>query len=311
MGADVELPASSAAAAPPSASSPAPPSSPASSIAPAPQGLTGPTRRLAGVTNARNGRQARLNRKSASSKVRLKDMLGFSDASEAPAAPAPSKTQDVPPEFQMPPVPSAAMRTLPPALALPPASTRVPVRPGPPALTVAPTLASATPAASAPPVMPATPAASAPPAMPAAPEPAMPAGSISEGALQRALEAALHSFVQRESEAESMEPDLLSGSPVFNVKARPVKHRVGETEDTFRTPTAVAVAAIATELATHNVPESQLVRTRTALLDLAVHLDHHDLNWQTLREAVVFIMEYPTVARRVLPLLLPFLEQAA
>jgi len=59
------------------------------------------------------------------------------------------------------------------------------------------------------------------------------------------------------------------------------------------------------------VPEGQRSSARSALLDLARHLEHHDLTWDVLREAVTFVMEYPAIGRRVLPLLLPYLEEAA
>ena len=154
-----------------------------------------------------------------------------------------------------------------------------------------------------------------------------------EKALQRALESALHSMspgtgevaqsapvapaaaapvapAPHESEAEPPE-DLLSGSPVFNVKARPIKRKTTATESVFTSLTAIAVAALSTDLASHGVPEKEHSRVRSALMELAVHLDHHDLTWDYIREAIQFLMDYPPVARRVLPLLLPHLDQAA
>ena len=58
---------------------------------------------------------------------------------------------------------------------------------------------------------------------------------IDEAALQRALEAALQSFVTREQGAEAAEApeDLLSQSPVFQSSPRPVRRR-GMDESAFR-----------------------------------------------------------------------------
>ena len=47
------------------------------------------------------------------------------------------------------------------------------------------------------------------------------------------------------------------------------------------------------------------------LLDLAREFDDNRASWDTIRHAVVFVMEYPPLARRVLPLLIPYLDQAA
>ncbi|HTM58165.1 MAG TPA: hypothetical protein VL123_07095 [Candidatus Udaeobacter sp.] len=139
---------------------------------------------------------------------------------------------------------------------------------------------------------------------------------IDEATLQRALEAALHSFVSRESatpppESELSPADFLNESPVFNAKPRPVRKGAGGGQNTLHTATAMAVAAIASEADSLGVPERHRAITRAALMNLAGHLDRHDLTWQTLRESVHFVMEYPMLARRVLPLLVPFLEEAA
>jgi hypothetical protein len=132
---------------------------------------------------------------------------------------------------------------------------------------------------------------------------------IDEGTLQRALEAALHSFVQREPDPQSQVADLLNKSPVFDASARPKRRAPGETM--YKSPTAIAVAGIANEVAAFGVPDRYRAIARAAMLDLAGHLDRRDLTWQTLRESIHFVMEYPDLARRILPLLLPYLEQAA
>jgi hypothetical protein len=76
-------------------------------------------------------------------------------------------------------------------------------------------------------------------------------------------------------------------------------------------PTAIALMAIASQVDELGVPEGHRARTRAALLELARQVEGRDLSWDVLREAVVFLVDYPPLARRVLPLLVPHLDQAA
>jgi hypothetical protein len=260
-------------------------------------GSTPAPRRAAGT----GGRAAKKSHavKRPSPKMRLKDMLGFSDGTEADAPT--ESVHEAPPPAQRPAPEAAPPR---PARADNAVSDTAPPR-----VTRA---GSALPEAAAPPEfqMPPVPIAAPPRTTPAAQAPQETA-RIDEATLQRALEAAIQNFVSRDPEPESDTFDLLSSSPIFNVKAKPVRRRAPGPEGTYRTPAAVAVAVIATEMTTLNIPETQRARASAALLDLAGHLDQHDLTWDTLKEAVGFVMEYPTIARRVLPILLPFLEEAA
>ncbi|MBI1799076.1 MAG: hypothetical protein HYR73_05265 [Candidatus Eisenbacteria bacterium] len=232
---------------------------------PARPGAAAPAGRSA-APHARGGRTARSSRRPAP-RVRLKDMLGFDDASQV-ASPSPALGT---------PKPAArdAAGETPRSASLPPIGAPPEFQPPP------------------------------------APEPrrAPESPGFDEAALQRALEAALHSFMSRDPEPSAL--DLLNASPVFNAMARPVRRRDANAEGTYRTPAAVAVAVIATELSALDVPHGHHAGTRAALLDLAKHLDQHDLTWEALREAVGFVMEFPPVAKRVLPLLLPFFEEAA
>ena len=232
---------------------------------------TAPKKRSAGSNGGRAGRPTRPPKRPIT-KVRLKEMLGFEEAAETRATNPLNSAP--PPEFLMPSdTPDAGERHG-------TETTR----------TSEPTRATESPRTSE-------------------------TGSIDEATLQRALEAALHSFVSRESatpaeEAEPSPTDFLNDSPVFNAKARPVRKRTGN-ETNLHTATAMAVAAIASEADSLGVPERHRAITRAALMNLAGHLDRHDLTWQTLRESVHFVMEYPPLARRVLPLLVPYLEEAA
>ena len=70
----------------------------------------------------------------------------------------------------------------------------------------------------------------------------------------------------------------------------------------------IALASDAEEL---GVPEAHLDRVRFALFDLANHLDSGSVTWPLMRDAVTLVMHYPALGRQALPLLLPFLENAA
>jgi hypothetical protein len=140
-----------------------------------------------------------------------------------------------------------------------------------------------------------------------------------EERLQRAFEAALESVARRQAEPdeeseeteESDAEDLLGSSPVFNVSPRPVHRRGHETDGRYHTATSIAMAAIATEVEAMGVPPTDCPEARAALLELADHFERRDLTWDTVRDAVRLLVEYPVVARRVLPLLVPHLDEAA
>ncbi|HEY2955400.1 MAG TPA: hypothetical protein VGK89_09165 [Candidatus Eisenbacteria bacterium] len=78
-----------------------------------------------------------------------------------------------------------------------------------------------------------------------------------------------------------------------------------------RSPIALAVAALASEVDSFGVPEGSRARARATLLDLSRSLDDPNLTWETMQEAMSFLMQYPTLGRRVVPLLLPYLDRAA
>jgi len=286
--------------------------------------------------SGRPGRSQRASKKM-NLKMRLKDMLGFADP-EAAAA-----DENVRESSKQPPA------APPPTLAQTPAAPAPPARRASPPPTAIPPVPAAT-ARPADTALPVTRGAAALPSIPAPPEFQLPPDEIDEtahlaphdededleledepagrpaehpmfdeGTLQRALEAALHSFVAREPAPREPEAtpapaaEMISQSPVFDPKARPARRKNGgqAADVAFLTPTAIAVSVIANEVGSLGVPDRYRAITRAAMLDLAGHLERHDLTWQTLREAVHFVMEYPMLARRVLPLLLPYLDRAA
>jgi hypothetical protein len=143
--------------------------------------------------------------------------------------------------------------------------------------------------------------------------------SYEEATLQRAFQAALEAMARRRAEPpdeseeseEAEQEDLLESSPVFHVTAKPVQRRGGQPEGRYHTATSIAMAAIATEVEAMGVPATDCSRARAALLELADHFERRDLTWDTVRDAVRLLIAYPVVSRRVLPLLVPHLDEAA
>ena len=141
-----------------------------------------------------------------------------------------------------------------------------------------------------------------------------------EATLRRAFQAALEAMARRRGEGtasseepEAVEPeeDLLGSSPVFNVSAKPAKRHGLEPEGRYHTATSIAMAAIATEVEAMGVPATDCSLARATLLELADHFERRDLTWDTVRDALRLLVAYPVVARRVLPLLVPHLDEAA
>ena len=77
---------------------------------------------------------------------------------------------------------------------------------------------------------------------------------------------------------------------------------------TRRSPVAAALQALASEVAELGVPEGKRAAARAALTDLARQIDERSADWHTLRDAFSLAMDYPPLARRLVPLLVPFLD---
>lgn len=71
------------------------------------------------------------------------------------------------------------------------------------------------------------------------------------------------------------------------------------------------IAELSFELGRLDVPESDRNFVGVAMVELARRLDSGDMTWAEIRQAVSLVMQYPSLARRVLPLLLPYFEAAA
>jgi len=112
----------------------------------------------------------------------------------------------------------------------------------------------------------------------------------------------------------SVTDEFLSASPVFSVAGpggagRTAGPAGGAPQEL--SPSALAIMAMAVELESLGVPAGERPRVREALLDLARKLDSKTLTWQQLRLTVEVVMEYPSIGRRLLPMIVPFLDRAA
>jgi len=104
---------------------------------------------------------------------------------------------------------------------------------------------------------------------------------------------------------------FMESSPVLSAAPRPVA-RPARTRADGPSPAGASLAALAGEVARLGVPEGHRAAARAELLDLARRFDSpQSLTWDSLRGVISFVMEYPPLARRVIPMLIPFLDIAA
>jgi hypothetical protein len=103
--------------------------------------------------------------------------------------------------------------------------------------------------------------------------------------------------------------DFLRNSPIFGVQGRPVQRSSDVTP--FQDPDAVAIATLGAELGRHGVPEAAREELRAQLAQLALQLEAGQPEWERLRTVVAGAMAWPDLARRVVPVLLPWFERAA
>jgi hypothetical protein len=104
----------------------------------------------------------------------------------------------------------------------------------------------------------------------------------------------------------------MRSSPVLGATGRKVQRAPHEPAGHgFTDPDAIAIISIVDELTTLGVPVTRQSETRARLLDLSRRVETNELDWNSLKKAVWFSMEYPEVARRLMPLLLPWIDRAA
>src|SRR5215813_8515465 len=257
-------------------------------------------------------------------KPRLKDLLGFTEidgaapAAKGAAEAAPAAAAGAPP-LPPPPTPAAAGTGAPP---LPQALTSAPP-PAPPAPAAAtkPTADLGSRGFFAPPGHAmrgpgATP--TGPPASPAAPT-APPPRLVVTGNTPPAVAPPARTGPAETAGARAGDPGdlervaeelLRASSALSSLPRRPAPDRGSGTRE-VRSPVAMALAALALEVEALGVPEGHRSRVRAMLLDLSRRLDSPNLPWEALRDAMTFVMEFPNLGRRVVPLLLPYLDRAA
>ncbi len=103
--------------------------------------------------------------------------------------------------------------------------------------------------------------------------------------------------------------DFLKNSPVLGLVGKPVQRQKDECD--LLEPDAVAISSLAADVSRLGVPEGRRAAARALLLDLARHVEAGDADWATLRDTVNFAMEFPELAKRLMPVLLPWFERAA
>lgn len=143
------------------------------------------------------------------------------------------------------------------------------------------------------------------------PTPPPPAGAAREPD-EPATEA--ESITEPDDSSGEMAERFLSASPIF---ARPAagEEVQGEPEEPAEGSEAggpdEAVLWLAARVADLGVPEGRRAQMRALLTNLAQELDRPTPAWSVVAEVVSAAMEYPSLARVLLPLLLPDLERAA
>jgi hypothetical protein len=115
--------------------------------------------------------------------------------------------------------------------------------------------------------------------------------------------------VEDEEDRERATLDFMQNSPVFGLVGKPVNRRSDTTE--FLDPDAVAVATLAADVGRLGIPEGMRASIASRLLDVARRLEEGVVEWALLRGTVTDAMQYPELAKRLLPILLPWLERAA
>ena len=104
--------------------------------------------------------------------------------------------------------------------------------------------------------------------------------------------------------------EFMRSSPVLGASARRAGRAAPEVPD-FGDADAIAVASMVQDLTRMEVPKERHAEVRARLMDLARRLERGELEWSALRKAVWFAREYPELARRLMPVLLPWIDRAA
>jgi hypothetical protein len=76
-------------------------------------------------------------------------------------------------------------------------------------------------------------------------------------------------------------------------------------------PAVRELLALARSVDDLGVPRERRALVRAALSDLGQQMEASPVQWSAIRQTVAFVLDYPQIARRVIPLLLPYLDEAA
>ena len=101
----------------------------------------------------------------------------------------------------------------------------------------------------------------------------------------------------------------MRNSPVLGLQGRPVQRSSDATQ--FLDPDAVALATLAADVGRHVSDEAAREPLRAALLELAIQIEAQAPEWAVLRDLVAAAMTHPELARRLMPVVLPWLGRAA
>jgi hypothetical protein len=252
---------------------------------------------------------------------RLKDLLGFSEAAPAEPSAPPSSAAAAGAAAGAPPLP-------PPPAPQPSAPTAAAPAPPPPEPASDPAASAAAQALAeleshgffAPPGHLLREAAPGPtPTAPAAPAAHAPQPRIVVTGAEASHGAQAPPPAPAPEAARTIDPDdlervanelLRASSALSSLPRRATPDRRASGRE-IRSPIPLAIAALALEVESLGVPEGQRARVRAVLLDLSRRLDAPNLSWDVLREAMSSVMEFPVLGRRMVPLLLPYLDRAA
>ncbi|MBI5171107.1 MAG: hypothetical protein HZA61_16595 [Candidatus Eisenbacteria bacterium] len=159
-------------------------------------------------------------------------------------------------------------------------------------------------------------AAKAPPAPPfepyAPPTPPVSKADVraAAAAAEAQAEAAEHALPQLDDAAAARATeDFLRSSPVLGLTGKPVQRNTDDTG--FSDPDAIAIATLAADAARLGVSEDEREQVRIELGGLAVEFEAHAPQWATLQRAVTLSMKHPELAKRLMPVVLPWLNRAA
>jgi len=112
--------------------------------------------------------------------------------------------------------------------------------------------------------------------------------------------------------ARQVTSDFLDASPVLRATARPVPARTPSAPSSaLSRDVAQAVDKLARMVGDLEVPEGRRAQARAMLMGLARELDQDSPRWGVVADSITAVMEFPPLARALLPLLLPELDRAA